>query len=176
MISFFISKLSLNKKGQFFSPDLVIAILIFLVCLTFFFVSSDSVFGQVRNNELMQNGDEVMHSVMNSLVLTSGKPFNWEALTLEETYLMGLCSRKNVIDEAKLEKLIYYLDNNYIETKEILGLGGYDIKLKFVDNNGSTTYSSTRTQGDYYLKLVYDRTAILNDRVGYLRGEITYEK
>jgi hypothetical protein len=165
----------MNKKGQF-SPDLIIATLIFITILFFFFNASDAIFSRVDLSESLIDADEISHSVMNVLIYSPGFPFNWETKDFSEIKFFGLVISKNVIDENKLVKLIYFLDNEYFSTKEKMGLGKNDFKLELVNYDGLVLYSSSKVIGVTNYKLNYERIVLFNGQQAILRGIIADEK
>lgn len=166
----------MNSKGQFFSPDLVVAVLLFLIALFFFFITADSIFAKVDLIESKSSADEVSHNLMNVLVYSPGVPFNWEKKSFEEIVIFGLSLEKNVIDKNKLESLIDYLNDDYDLTKEKLGLGSKHIKLLLIDQNGSIIYESNKVFGETKYQLNYDRLVLFNLRQCILRAVVADEK
>jgi len=166
----------MNHKGQFFSPDLIIAVLVFVVCLTFFFMGSASITSQINFVEEKNSVDEVAHAVMSGLILSSGSPYNWEAINLSDVNVFGLVESKNVLNNEKVNALFYFIDSDYTETKTKLGLGGYDFKLELIDFNGEIIFESTRDFNESFFELSYDRFVLYNNRETILRGIIAYEK
>ncbi|MFA5763225.1 MAG: hypothetical protein WC915_00245 [archaeon] len=168
----------MNKKGQFFSPDLIIAVLIFLTILFFFFNASDAIFSRVDLSENLTAADEVSHNTMNILIYSPGVPFNWETKNFSQISLFGLAIQKNVIDEAKLVKLISFLDNDdeYLLIKEKMGLGKNEFKLELVNYDGNVLYSSNHVFGASKYKLSYERIVLFNGQQAILRGTIADEK
>ena len=170
--------ININSKGQFFSPDLVIAVLIFVICLSFFFIGSDSVFRSVSLSESKNKADEVIHSTMNVLVYSSGQPVNWETKTIDEIVFFGLVSEENIVSEQKLLALVNHLDNNYLIAKEKIGFGPYSFKIQLFDSSGFllSHYSSSNTFTDSEFELNYDRIVLFNGELCTLRGVIALEE
>ncbi|MDD4251195.1 MAG: hypothetical protein PHX27_03320 [Candidatus ainarchaeum sp.] len=168
--------IKINYRGQFFSPDLIIAVLIFVTCLGFFFVTSDSIFGIVNLSEEKNMADEVIHSVMNVLVYSNGFPTNWEDANLIDVNVFGLASSKNVISEKKLLTFINHLDNNYLFFKEKMGLGKFDFKLQLINSEGNISYSSNKEFVNTEFELNYDRIVLFDNDIFILRGVIALEK
>ena len=73
-----------SGKGQFFSPDLVIALIVFVTILAFFFVSSHAMSFQIDLYYTKNELEEVSHAVVNPLVLFSGEPYNWETKSFSD--------------------------------------------------------------------------------------------
>ena len=166
----------MNKRGQFFSPDLIIAVLIFFTILFFFFNASDAIFSRVDLSENLTAADEVSHNTMNILIYSPGVPINWETNNFSELNIVGLAVQKNIIDENKLVKLIYFLDNEYLLTKEKMGLGKNEFKLELVNYDGEVLYSSNHVFGASNYKLSYERIVLFNGQQAILRGTISDEK
>ena len=159
----------MNKCGQFFSPDLIVAVLIFLTILFFFFNASDAIFARVELSENLIEADEIAHNTMNVFIY-------WETKTFDQATVIGLALKRNVVDENKLIKLIYFLDTEYILAKEKLGLGKNEFKLELVNFDGNVLHSSNKTFGATNYKLGYERIVLFNDQQAILRGIIANEK
>lgn len=156
----------LGECGQFFSPDLVIAVGVFVFGLVLFFSASNSVFAQAELFDSRKQADEVAHSVLNSLVLSPGYPNDWQNYSLEDINSIGLASSPNMLDSNKTITLINWLNNSssYSEIKKLVGLGPYDISLKITAANGEAIFDSILLSGgvistDPQLKIVYQRIA-----------------
>jgi len=129
----------INSRGQFFSPDLVIALGVFIFALIVFFTASTSIFSQSALFDERKSVDETAHMVLNSLVLSTGSPSNWENLSISSATSIGLVSSNN---EIYLNKIVYLIQNlndaaNYVIVKEKLGLGPYNLNLRLIDSSGN---------------------------------------
>jgi len=167
---------SVNEKGQVFSPDILVAVIIFLAALVFFYIGSNSIFAQEDLFELRSEVDEVLHSTMNSLVFSQGKPVNWDEGPVQNTSFFGLADERNIVDQNKIVTLINFLDNNYLYTKERLGIGKFSFKLRVIDFNGSILYSSTRTFTNTRLEQGLRRIVSLNGTQVTLEGVVAFER
>ena len=101
----------LNSRGQFFSPDLVIALGVFVFALIVFFTASTSIFSQSALYDERKDVDEIAHMVLNSLVLSSGDPSNWENLPISSAFSIGLVSSNNEISQGKISFLVEKLND-----------------------------------------------------------------
>jgi len=172
--------LKFNSRGQFFSPDLIIAIGVFLIGLAFFFNASNNIFAQADLINERKNVDEVAHMVLSGLVLSPGVPSNWENGSLSDVNSFGLALSANVIDSDKAVKLVNYLNNssNYIIAKNALGAGRYDFYLRIFDANG-TIYSDgvSLAGGDYSSSLkskyYYQRIVFVEGKQAVLEGVVS---
>ncbi len=164
----------LNQKGQFFSPDLIIATLLFVVGLVIFIVVSMFIFNQVNLFLYSTTVNEIAHSSIDSIINSKGIPVNWNTKSLEEISFFGITKSNNVIDENKLLTLIYFLDNNYLQTKEMLGLGKFDFKLIIIDFNGSVKYETVQNFENKN-QFIYSRILKLNSKQVTLQGVVSSE-
>lgn len=164
----------INQRGQFFSPDLIIALIVFIIILAFFFVTSHAVATQIdlyyQKNEI----EEVSHTILNPLVLFGGEPYNWELQTFSDLNRVGLAKEKNILDPQKVDKFIEFLDNNYTALKSKMSLGKFDLKFELQDFNGSIIKEGGTISQDFLSRIVQKRTASYNNRQVIVRGIISY--
>jgi hypothetical protein len=164
----------MNNKGQFFSPDLIIALLIFIIILAFFSVVSSAIAVQIDLYYTKNSLEEFSHAVTSPLVSFSGEPFDWENESLVDINFFGLVSEKNVLDQRKIERFVSLLDSDYDSVREKLGLGKYDFQLNIVDSNGSTIFSGGQISENYLSKITQSRIASYKDRQVLVTGVISY--
>ncbi len=178
-ISYMLKKIlkifKINKRGQFFSPDLMIATLIFVFSLIMFISSSTFIFNQVNYFTFISVVDEAAHNSLESIIKSEGLPVNWNTKEIDEIRFFGIAKENNVIDENKLISLINHLDNNYETTKEMLGMGKFDFKLRVIDFNGSTKYESVNVT-DNVNQFTYSRIVFLNNKQVILQGVVFGER
>ncbi len=165
----------LNKKGQFFSPDLVIAFIVFLTYVTFFLIGTTFIVENVHLVDSKNRTDSVAYSVLNSLIYSSGSPSNWETKDFSEIVSFGLSEGSNNLNTQKIDSLFYYLDNNYSSTKEKLGMGIYSINMLLIDSNGSVVASA----GEQFVSPTfiqnYDRFVLVGDEMFIIRGVVALD-
>ena len=164
---------AISERGQFFSPDLIIGILIFVTVSSLFFITVSSLSAQVSLMEMRGELEEASHPVITSLVTMPGQPFNWESAPLGQIRAFGLASSNNVMDEKKIDRFISLLDANYYETKSLLGLGFYDFKLELVDAAGNVVEEGGFIPEDLRMKFVYERVVFYEDQRLMLRGVVS---
>jgi hypothetical protein len=165
-----------SSRGQIFSPDLIIAVIVFIAGLSFFFTASNSVFAQTDLLDERKNIDEVAHPLMASLVYLSGDPWNWEALSQSDVNAFGLALEKNVLSAQKVSAFMGALDSNYSLAKEKLGLGPYDFHVRLIDANGGVIASAGGIASDATSKLTYMRLAYYGGRQVTLVGVVSYAR
>ena len=164
----------INKSGQFFSPDLIIALIIFIVILAFFSVSSHATAVQIDLYYTKNALEEVSHSSINPLVSFSGLPYNWEVKDIEDLNIIGLVNGRNVLDKEKVNKFVYYLNNNYLDIKSKMSLGKYDFKFELEDFNGSIITQGGTESPDYIVRIVQRRIASYENRQVIVKGIVSY--
>lgn len=165
----------MNNKGQFFSPDLIIAVIVFVAGLGLFFMMSNVVFSRVNLFEEKTSVDEVAHIVLNNLVLGKGVPYNWEEANFSDVNNFGIVFKRNEIKKEKLVKLIHYLDEEYELTKEKLGVGKFDFQIILFDFYGNELFSSSQSFDESNSKFTYDRIVLYDGELGILRGVVVFE-
>jgi hypothetical protein len=166
----------MNNRGQFFSPDLIIAVLVFMIALGLFFVSSDAIFNIVFNSDAKNIANEKIHASVNSLLYSSGEPVDWHVKNIDDINFFGLALEKNVLSEEKILALTEFIDANNIVTREKLGFGKYSIKIKLIDSSGVTIMESTSPFVNTLFELNYDRIVLVNNELMILRSVIALEK
>jgi len=166
----------MNKNGQFFTPDLVVAVIIFIFGLIMFQVASQTIFLDVTNVNSSTNIDERAHATMEFLVSSTGEPVTWEQNDLIDVNVIGLATSKNILSNSKTEKLIEFMDDNYLETKTMLGLGGLDFNISIVDSTGLVLFESGQLASEPAQRYIYERKTILNGNQVTLIGVFSVEK
>lgn len=95
------------------------------------------------------------HDAANNLLLTRGYPLDWEQLpNVSMVSSLGIASRRNVIDEAKLRAM------NSTNIGYLLGLEKYNISI-VIKQNGTTVYQTGSIENDTTLILA-ERTCVYN--------------
>jgi len=164
----------LNGRGQFFSPDLIIALTVFIIILAFFFVSSHAMSVQIDLYYIKNELEDVSHAVVNPLVLFGGEPYNWETKSFSDLNRMGLANERNILDDEKVDKFVEYLTTDYNTLRTKMSLGKYDFKFELQDFNGSVIKEGGYVNPDFIVRIVQKRIASYNDRQVIVRGIISY--
>jgi hypothetical protein len=153
------SKRFLKEGGQFFSPDLIIAVGVFIFSMILFFSASNSIFSQTQLVDERKQADEVAHSFLNSLVLSPGYPTSWNTMNISDINSIGLAIQDNYLDENKVLTLINDLNSSqtYSQVKQKMGLGPYSVYLRLVNSEGSEVLGSGIVETTPKLKLFYER-------------------
>lgn len=170
------SNSSSNSRGQFFSPDMIIAIFIFVVAISFFLISTENTNQQIGLFEERKKIDEVAHSTMNFLVYSPGIPSNWEYQNLSDINFFALVDKRNVLSEKKIEKFIEYLDQNYELVKLKTGLREFDFKFSVIDSQNNVLFSAGKESTIMKKSMQYERIASYLGQQVLIRGVFSYEK
>ncbi|MFA6330095.1 MAG: hypothetical protein WCX64_05445 [Candidatus Micrarchaeia archaeon] len=111
-----------------------------------------------------------------SLVLTPGRPANWDLLSENSTRLesVGIASSPNVISSAKALRLQQLNATNYTEIKTAMGLGAVNTSIEVTLLGDSVPlYSFGKKSGGSARSTVFERVAVLDDgRPVILRIEV----
>ena len=172
----------MNTKGQFFSPDLIIAIGIFIFSLVLFWAASNAVFAQIDLFNSRIEADEIAHSLLNSLVLSPGKPINWETYSLSDINSFGLVHENNIIDANKIVSLVNLLNSSeYALVKYKLGAGIYELQLSVLDSKGDVVLIPSSLLGgqivtEPVLKVTYNRIVYYNGEQALLQAVLSIEE
>ncbi len=152
--------MGLNKRGQFFSPDLIIAMSVFIFALILFFSASNAVFYQTDLVNDRKDSDEIAHAALNALLLSPGQPSNWENVSFSDVNVFGLVYRNNFIEKEKLFALFNDLNSSdYVNTKIKLGFGAYDVYLRVLGPSGEEIVGAGSVAYNPKIKLIYERIA-----------------
>ena len=164
----------ISEKGQFFSPDLIIALIVFIVILAFFFVSSHAMTTQISLYYTKNELEEVAHTVINPLILFGGEPFDWEVQSFNDLNRIGLAKEKNVLDKEKVDRFVEFLESDYNALRTKMSLGKYDFKFELQDFNGSIIKEAGHINAAFIARIVQKRIASYENRQVIVRGIISY--
>lgn len=96
-----------------------------------------------------------VHDAANNLLLTRGYPPDWEQLAnMSLVSSLGIASRRNVIDDAKLRAL------NSTNIGLLLGLEKYNISI-VIEQNGAVIYQTGSVENETSIILA-ERTCVYN--------------
>ena len=100
----------MEKRGQAWSMDIIIAFIIFLTAIIIFFIYSVNYSGEVEDilRKLTYDGEIIFESI-----LSKGYPSDWITGNVVN---LGIISEGR-INETKLERFYTYVQNNYSESK-----------------------------------------------------------
>ncbi len=132
----------LNRNGQIFSIDLMLASIIFLLILTTATIYSNHIANRIyfleQDAEMRQAGQQAA----NGLVLTGGNPANWQNQGLKNVNSIGIASSANNLKKNKMQRLSSLASSNYEEVKDILGIAKFDFKIDVISMKGNFVVES----------------------------------
>lgn len=160
-----------SKKGQFFSYDAIVSVVIFLLAIGLLITYWWSVTG-VMGLERERIQKEAIS--LSDVLLTPGNPSDWQTLSSSdrnELRQYGLTTgwANNVLDVDKIEQMHDWSDDDYDASKNELRLLN-DYYIQIVDDNGNSACGSDCEIGaepPAGVKQVVQasRVALLNDKV-----------
>lgn len=158
-------KLNGKNKAQFFSVDIVVAILLFITILISSIYIWDYSKEKIFLSEKSNNLNLLARNTLNALVETTGNPSNWSFIAeneFNESNILSLgllkssslnnynqrekarsgalgCNNLAILDKNKIETLSNYNNTKYETQKKILGLLGpnYNFELQIKKWNGT---------------------------------------
>ena len=151
---------SKTLKGQMFMIELIIMIIATLIIVVLYL----QLLGDINR---YRGTDErlpfVVRDAANGLILTRGYPADWDQYASNESRVgaLGLISRRNVIDNAKLSML------NSTNFGYFLGIEKYNISITITQ--GIFTRYSTGTIDDSTSKILVERTCLYNNTPAIFR-------
>ncbi|MBI2598471.1 MAG: hypothetical protein HYW50_04715 [Candidatus Diapherotrites archaeon] len=132
----------LNQCGQIFSTDLLIASSAFLLILSFSIVYSNSVAQNIFLLEKSNEREQVAQTTANALLNSPGFPANWQNLPdLTSVFALGISGSRNIIDNAKLQKIAQFSQTDYEKVIDLLGAGKYGLKVLVLRLQNNQTIS-----------------------------------
>ena len=155
-----------KKRGQIFSTDLIIAMLIFIIVIFLIFQILDYSNKKIILEESFNDINIIAGNVISSLIETEGNPSNWSLLNANDfnennVFSLGLAKSLNLnnqdslikgksmslnnngyitLDKNKINRLDSLNNTRYNEIKNILGIkgSGYEFLLTVKNWNGNS--------------------------------------
>lgn len=120
-----------KHKGQIWSIDFIVSVVIFIIMITALFFSFDILSRDAqKQNELLLMQDLVLE-VTESLVRSPGYPLDWDNETVG---IIGLARDENVLDQ---NKVMEFLNVSYNSSRAFLSMTYYDFNFSIEYLNGS---------------------------------------
>ena len=119
-------------RGQTMLYDLMFAVMIFLLLFAFAISKYASIMNDLSRDDAgkeMRNKAEI---IAGSLAEGKGVPENWHVLSADDINQIGLARKPMVVSQERLEK---FVSMDYNETKDILGIAGYEFFFGLSDMN-----------------------------------------
>lgn len=154
----------MRTKGQIFSADAIIGLLVFMLALSIVFYY----FSQISQREIAFNeGFELKDSAFSALsmvVETGGVPENWALIDGTGVKSFGIAQRRGVIDHSKLSSLCNFMDIDYNGARKILGLQKFDAMISASDLNGDSIVSCGGVSAGKRSSFKTSRLSLINGR------------
>ncbi|VVB76284.1 Uncharacterised protein [Candidatus Tiddalikarchaeum anstoanum] len=157
------------KKTQFFSFEIVSALLIFTALFLFVLLIWSVKESDYKKNLLLTSLEKSSMSVGELLATTPGSPNNWSTTYIEQ---LGLADNYNTLNPIKLENFFYLTQNNYSLVKELLGISSYDFFVQLEDFNNNVLRKSGNFSG-YSQVVIWQENVLLNNSVFRLKVGVT---
>lgn len=130
----------MKKRGQMFSTDMLIAIVIFIVILMGVIWLGDFVNEKIYYNENRRSMAVMASYAASGLVETAGSPFSWDSLSdadFNETNVLSLGLAEDEggawqLDYGKVVRLGELYPAKYETMKKLIGLRGADYEFQIV--------------------------------------------
>lgn len=132
------------KKGQLFSLDLVLSIVVFFVL--FLFMLSLWHLYTVRLAHRLDSEELQLAAfdISELMVKSSGVPSNWES-DPSTVQVLGLSNAPGALDEKKLAA---FLAMDYNASKQVYNIERFEYSLKIISPNGSITEQAGKEPDD----------------------------
>ncbi len=126
-----------NKKGQMLSLDLLFALIIFIFILIGSFWTWNHAQERIQETYTMKDLQLTTQNTINELVKRPGDPINWYVYTnISNVTSFGLADQTiNYAKQEKIDKIIFYGNDSYQESREKLHIGKYNYFLIIGDNS-----------------------------------------
>lgn len=131
-----------SKKGQIFTLDIIVAIIIFTTILTMSLFGWNYTQQKIYENEVRNEMEFVARNAASALVLTRGNPIDWNNTPEDEfnitapIYSLGLTTGyPGILSMQKIYRLENYshYPEGYEAIKKFLGVNPYEIYVEFWD-------------------------------------------
>lgn len=126
----------MKSKSQLLSMDVMVAVIIFVLLTAIIHVIYDNYVFSVYDLSTKNTLALKISQLSDLLIKSQGVPVDWTSGTVEQ---FGLITESHVFKGRKVEELVSMLQDNYSYTKELLGVGNYNLRIEFHDNNRSRT-------------------------------------
>ncbi|MDO8647131.1 MAG: hypothetical protein Q7R70_01815 [Candidatus Diapherotrites archaeon] len=151
-----------GKKGQIFSADALLGMIVFLFALSIVFYY----FGQISERDRAFTESFEMKTIafnsLSSLVETKGAPENWEFAEIQDAKSFGVSSERNVLSPEKLEKFGEFTLQDANSVRKTLGLGKYDFSFKISDFNGIEVFLASSSNSSKSVSFKTSRISLYN--------------
>jgi hypothetical protein len=137
----------IGLRGQVFSGELVLALLVFFTALSIVLLAWNNIQRDFFSRENARFMEESAVNAAELLLRTSGSPDNW---SLNDVRLVGLANESRILSKRKVLDFLELMDAenstvcsdgaNYECNRHLIGLGAYDFSINFTDVQGNALF------------------------------------
>ncbi|MCX6802652.1 MAG: hypothetical protein NT067_06100 [Candidatus Diapherotrites archaeon] len=127
-----------HNRGQVSFYDFLIAVMLFMIAFTVLNGIWTNNYSNATGMLAMNDMESRTLQALSALVKTPGYPESWTGSNVE---IIGLCSKKNTVEETKLEQFKSMTESSYATVKDKLKLTGYDFNFEFIAQNPADNFS-----------------------------------
>ncbi|RLJ02995.1 MAG: hypothetical protein DRP11_02040 [Candidatus Aenigmatarchaeota archaeon] len=117
-------------KGQIFSNDFLLAVIIFMLILTTIQATQMKMFEKIDNDREKIYYESLL-SRTDTLILYEGYPEFWSPSDVE---VLGFAQEPSILNVTKIK---YFVSMDYDKLKELLGVRGREFYVEFTDSEGN---------------------------------------
>ena len=144
-----------SVKAQVFSPDFVVASVIFILILVILNVHTQGVYEKIEKQENMLYYESLV-STTDLLLLYHGYPKYWNETNVE---ILGLAERPNHLNRTKVEQMMNMSEERI---KSLLNLGGKSFRLTIENSTGVMFEKGDTDWSDAETIYIINRNAIMD--------------
>ncbi|NOX71463.1 MAG: hypothetical protein GXO64_02070 [Candidatus Micrarchaeota archaeon] len=153
------------SKGQIWSTDFVVSILIMLAVLVPAFMLWNNIHIESTEQRLLYSATRSAFSITDTMMSTPGIPIEWNNTSVMS---VGFASENNILDEYKINE---FNKTNYQKLKNIFG---YDFYFELKDANGTIYLTKGVAPPDTATVIPVKRRGLYTDRIVTLSFFIWY--
>ncbi|MFQ5405548.1 MAG: hypothetical protein ACE5DI_00110 [Candidatus Micrarchaeia archaeon] len=138
-----------SKRGQVFTGDFVLSVFVFLIIVTVAGVFWNNLNDSITASENRKDLEFATLVASESLIRTSGNPFNWSNDNLSAVKSIGLAvnaqnqsADSHIINASKAVMLVRLMEDNYSFAKNVLGLGAFEFGFSITNKSGQVVNAS----------------------------------
>ena len=148
----------LNKKGQIFSIDLVVSVVVFIIIFIFLISLWNLYSDRLQENVSSEEMYLVSFQISDILLRTPGTPNNWEAGSNAVT--IGLELSPGFLDQNKIDSFLAY---DYQEVKEMFNIERFEYNFKIFDVDRNLLGSSGEAPSEAEQVVSINRFALIGN-------------
>jgi hypothetical protein len=163
----------INEKGQVFSTDILLAVIVFTMMLAL----SGGLITQVqRAGENMEQGlqrSQTTEQLLTHLLSTQGRPSNWEIESDRNAVeSIGLVDERGVISTDKWSQFRDWNGDDYSSLRTWLGIPDQNFHLLITDLNQSTVSQAGITPSDVNAVASFTLPAVYAEELVYVQLQV----